>query len=77
MYVHDNWLCMKLSSSPYVFSKLSDFVVRCMVREGYPDCINYVDDFCVVARDEKICSRAQWELVKYYVGWDSMLATNI
>ena len=50
IFLRDNRLCMGLSSSPYVFSKISDFIVRCMVREGYQDCINYLDDFCVVSR---------------------------
>ena len=54
---------MGLSSSPYVFSKLSDFVVRCMVREGYSDCINYLDDFCIVARTKREGEAAQRALV--------------
>ena len=50
---------MGLSSGPYVFSKVSDFVVRCMVREGYTECINYLDDFCMVARTEQGCQEVQ------------------
>ena len=79
VYLRDNWLCMGLSSSPYVFSKLSDFVVRCMVREDFPDCINYLDDFCVVARDKNTCSDAQWKLVKilcrlgFYVSYKKLV----
>lgn len=63
VYMQDNRLCMGLSSSPYVFSKISDFIVRCLVREGFSDCINYLDDFCIVARDEKSCALAQMRLV--------------
>ena len=58
--MRDNRLCMGLSSSPDVFSKISDFVVTCMVREGFSDCINYLDDFCVLARREDDCVKAQW-----------------
>ena len=58
-----NRFCMGLSSTPYVFSKVSDFVVRCMVMEGFSDCINYLDDFCVLARTEEECVKAQWALV--------------
>ena len=61
--IRDNRLCMGLSSSPFVFSKISDFVVRCMVREGYDQCVNYLDDFCVVGRSTVECAEAQQVLV--------------
>ena len=59
VYLRDNRLCMGLSSSPFVFSKISDFVERCMVREGYDECVNYLDDFCVIGRDVTGCATAQ------------------
>ena len=62
-HLRDNRLCMGLSSSPFVFSKISDFVVRCMVREGVEECVNYLDDFCVVSRSVDGCVRAQRILV--------------
>ena len=61
--MRDNRLCMGLSSSPYVFSKISDFVVRCLVREGFNCCVNYLDDFCLVGRDVEACREAQRALV--------------
>ena len=63
VHLRDNRLCMGLSSSPFVFSKISDFVVRCMVRVGWEECINYLDDFCVVGRSEERCTAAQRDLV--------------
>lgn len=63
VYLRDNRLCMGLSSSPFVFSKVSDFVVRCLVREGHSNCVNYLDDYCVTARSEKECVAAQARLV--------------
>ena len=63
IFLRDNRLCMGLSSSPYVFSKISDFVVRCMVRAGFNKCINYLDDFCVVGETKEICKTMQWTLV--------------
>ena len=48
-YMKDNRLCMGLSSSPYVFSKLSDFITRCASREGVTRVVNYLDDFCIVS----------------------------
>ena len=59
----DNHLCMGLSSSPFMFSKISDFVVRCMVREGFDECVNYLDDFCMVSRSQVGCIMAQHTLV--------------
>ena len=48
IYFVDNRLCMGLSSSPYIFSKISDFIVRYANREGVATVINYVDDFALV-----------------------------
>ena len=47
-YMVDNRLCMGLSSSPFIFSCISDFVVRCAEREGVRRIVNYLDDFCIV-----------------------------
>ena len=63
VYLRDNRLCMGLSSSPFVFSKVSDFVVRCMVRKGHAECINYLDDFCLIARTLGECRAGQLKLV--------------
>ena len=51
VFLEDNRLCMGLSSSPYIFSKISDFIVCCSVREGCCCIINYLDDFAIVNRD--------------------------
>ena len=80
--LRDNRLCMGLSSSPYVFSKLSDFIVRCMVREGRDVCVNYLDDFCVVSRDVQGCLEAQRGLVGilrrigFYVSFKKLTPPN-
>ena len=44
---------MRLSSSPYVFSKISDFVVGCANQEGVARVVNYLDDFCLISKDFK------------------------
>ena len=49
-YMKDNRLCMGLASSPYVFSKISDLIVRCAIREGVARAVNYLDDFCIISR---------------------------
>lgn len=62
-FIRDNRLCMGLSASPYVFSKISDFVVRCMVRRGHDRVTNYLDDFCIISADYEGGVAAQAELV--------------
>ena len=45
----DNRLCMGLSSAPFCFSKMSDFVVRVFDKMGVSRCVNYLDDYCIVS----------------------------
>lgn len=62
-YMRDNRLCMGLGSSPYVFSMLSELIVRCMIREGGPRVVNYLDDFCIIGHSYEECRAGQLELV--------------
>lgn len=62
-YMVDNRLCMGLSSSPYIFSRVSDFVVRCAAREGIRDVVNYLDDFCITGKDEGSAGEYQLKLI--------------
>lgn len=62
-FLRDNRLCMGLSSSPFVFSKLSDFIVRCMVRRGHNRVINYLDDFCTITGSYEEGVKAQADLI--------------
>lgn len=47
-YMVDNRLSMGLASSPFIFTKISNFIVRCAKREGIKRVINYLDDFCII-----------------------------
>ena len=46
-YFLDNRLRMGLSSSPYIFSRISDLLVRCAYRVRRV--VNYLDDFCILS----------------------------
>ena len=46
---------MGLSSSPYIFTQISNFITRCD-RNGIVGVINYLDDFVVAGHDWR-----QWE----------------
>ena len=43
-------ICMGLSSSPYTFSKVPDFLTRCAARQWNLWIINYLDDFCILGK---------------------------
>ena len=63
VFLRDNRLSMGLSSSPYVFSKISDFVVRCAMRRGCSRIVNYLDDYCILGRSVEECVRDQQHLI--------------
>ena len=65
IYMVDNRLCMGLSSSPYIFSKLSDFITRCAVRHDINTVINYLDDFCLIPSDLATTKRETRILYKF------------
>lgn len=46
-YLIDTHLCFGIRCAPYIFSTISDFVVRSMYRQGIYRVINYLDDFLV------------------------------
>ena len=47
----------------YILQHISDFVVRCLVREGYTACVNYLDDFSIVGQDTAACMDVQRALL--------------
>ena len=42
---------MRLSSSPFIFTKISNFITRCCELFGVKGVINYLDDFVVGGHD--------------------------
>lgn len=63
VHLEDNRLSMGLSSSPYIFSKISDFITRCSVREECTFIVNYLDDFAVIGRNYGNCASDQLCLI--------------
>ena len=39
---------MGLSLSPYIFDRVSDFTVRCAIKEWLELVVSYMDDCCVI-----------------------------
>ena len=62
-YLLDNRLCMGLSSSPYIFTKISDFIARCANRAGVNRITNYLDDFAIVGGTFAECADSQRILI--------------
>ena len=63
VYLKDTCLCFGLKCAPYIFTNISDFVVRTMYRLGYSNVANYIDDFLVFGQTYEECLNAQLALV--------------
>ena len=59
----DTRICFGGKNSPYLFTQISNFVTRCMIRRGFPNVINYLDDFMVFGNTWEECQIAQLTLI--------------
>ena len=59
----DNCLCFGLKSAPYIYTQITEFVMRTMSRLGYQNVFGYLDDFIVVAPTELECKRVMSRLI--------------
>ena len=51
-----NRLCFGLRCAPYIFSKLSDFIVKVAKKYGVKLLVNYLDDFIVQTQQRNACA---------------------
>lgn len=63
-YYTDNRLSFGLKCAPYIFTRISEFIVRTMDRYGFKDCVSYIDDFLCQGNTEQECRECQKFLVK-------------
>lgn len=75
----DNCICFGLRSAPYIFTQLTEFLVRCMKKRGFSCVYGYIDDFLIIGADDKSeCARSLklcLELlhqVGFYVSWEKL-----
>lgn len=61
-YLLDTRLAFGLRCAPYVFTRISDFVSKCMARKGFK-VLNYIDDFWIKEETFASCAKAQMELI--------------
>ena len=57
-YITDTRLCFGLRCAPYVFTQISDFIVKCLARRGFHRVISYLDDFLLFGDSRVECIRA-------------------
>ena len=81
-YLYDVRLSFGLRCAPYIFTQLSDFVVRTMHRLGYQNVISYIDDFIVVEPTRERCASSQAMLFEllgslgFEVSWSKCAAPS-
>ena len=56
-------VCFGLRCAPWIFTQVSNLVVKLGVRHGYGRCVNYLDDFLVVDGSYADCAEAQKALI--------------
>ena len=61
MYLKDQILYFCSRVAPFIFSRISDAIVRCLGRRGVQS-VSYLDDFIVFGADEEECRNAQLTL---------------
>ena len=61
----------RLSLSPSIFNELSQAVRRITAIKNFSKCIDYLDDFLLIAETKEECSRQALELIKLlrYLGF--------
>ena len=71
-YLVDNCLCFGLKCAPYIFSQLTDFIVRSMERRGFLGTFGYLDDFLIVGNSREDCDQKLSSLIRLlrYLGFD-------
>lgn len=62
-YLLDTHLCFGLRCAPYIFTQISNFILRCFQRRGFTNCAVYLDNFFVTGNTEAECAAAQQTLI--------------
>ena len=79
-YFQDNCLCLGLKCAPYIFSRLTEFIVCCMDRRGYSGIFGYLDDFHIVAETKEACEEklqiliALFRYLGFAIAWDKLVS---
>lgn len=55
-YFTDNCLCFGLRCAPFIFTQITEFLVRCMHKRGFDRVYGYIDDFLIVGSSREECA---------------------
>lgn len=74
-FLYDVRLSFGLKCAPFVFTQISNFVVRCLHRRGITRLVNYLDDYILFGDSFESCQFAQSVLVSvlvslgFFISW--------
>lgn len=79
-YMYDTQVCFGLRCAPYLFTQVSNFILRCLHRRGFTTSLVYLDDFLVLGKNRRECQEAQLTLISilrslgFYISWKKCVA---
>lgn len=79
-YLVDTHICFGSRCAPYIFTQITNFILRCLKRRGFINSIVYLDDFLVTGKSQEECAEAQKALIsirhslRFYVAWPKCVA---
>lgn len=81
-FLCDTHVCFGLKCAPYLFTQVTNFVLRCLKRRGFDRCLVYLDDYLVLGDTRQQCEDAQLTLISilrslgFYVSWKKCAAAT-
>ena len=81
-FYQDNCLCFGLRCAPFIFTQLTEFVVRCMSSRGVDGVFGYLDDFLVIGLDEADFNHKLTVLIRllrplgFWISWKKVSPTG-
>lgn len=81
-YLYDTHVCFGLKCAPYLFTQVSNFVLRCLHRRGFSNSLVYLDDFLLICDTRQECENAQQTLISilrslgFYIAWKKCTAPS-
>lgn len=81
-YLYDTHLCFGVRCAPYLFTQVSNFVLRCLKRSGFHLCTVYLDDFLLIGKYEEECRNAQATLIEilrslgFHIAWEKCVSPS-
>lgn len=81
-YLYDTHLCFGARCAPYLFTQVSNFILRCLKRRGFELCTVYLDDFLLIGRTKEECMQAKSTLISilrslgFRIAWNKCVSPS-